>query len=235
MKKFNQRSDASEIMDDLHFDDPVIFQTLREIDVINRYLGGNRITLHALAKVLRPGRPYPSITIGDLGCGSGDSLRQIFRFLQYRNFSANLIGLDANPHIIRYARENTPHDMPVSYEVVNILEPEFRHFHFDVVTATLFFHHFTDQQLISILKDLRSRVRVAIIINDLHRHWLAYYSIKWLTGIFSKSYMVQYDACLSVLRAFSKKELEQIIKAAGFSSYSIEWKWAFRFEIILWC
>ncbi len=235
MKKFSRRSDAPEIMDDLNFDDPVIFQTLKEIDIINRYLGGNRITLDALNKVLRQVNSYQAITIGDLGCGSGDSLRQISGFLQHRNHTAKLIGLDANPHIIRYAKENTPDSMLIEYKTVNILAAEFSKSRFDIATATLFFHHFTDQQLVSILKTLRQQVRVAIIINDLHRHWLAYYSIKWLTGVFSRSYMVQYDACLSVLRAFNKKELERIIKAAGFTSYSIEWKWAFRFQIILWC
>lgn len=98
-----------------------------------------------------------------------------------------------------------------------------------------FCHHFEDDVLIDFLKQLRKQTRVAIIINDIHRHWFAYYSIKYLTGLFSKSYMVKYDAQLSVLRAFKKNELQLLIRKAGFDRFNIRWKWAFRFQVILWC
>ena len=70
-------------------------------------------------------------------------------------------------------------------------------------------------------------------IADLHRHPLAYYSIKWLTGLFSKSYLVKNDAPLSVLRGFSRKEWESLLTKAGIKNYSIRWKWAFRWLIIV--
>ena len=68
-------------------------------------------------------------------------------------------------------------------------------------------------------------------INDLHRHPLAYYLIKWLTKLFSKSYLVKYDAPLSVARAFKKKEWEILLKDAGITNYTIQWQWAFRYLI----
>ncbi len=235
MSKFKHRSDEPELMDDLHFDDPVIFQTLREIDTINQYLGGNRITIDALQKVLKRVPPDQSLVIGDLGCGSGETLRRLALFVNQRNNKTSLVGIDANPHIIQYALRATPKEAPIVYKTINIMEPEFNTYSFDIVTGVLFFHHFPSQRLVDLLKSLRERTRYAIIINDLHRHWLAYYSIKWITSVFSKSYMVQYDARLSVLRAFTRKELDSIVRAAGFSSYSIEWKWAFRYQLILWC
>jgi hypothetical protein len=74
---------------------------------------------------------------------------------------------------------------------------------------------------------------VGFIINDIHRHWLAYYSIKLLTRIFSRSMMVRFDAPLSVLRAFRKKELEVILRNAGISNFKIKWMWAFRWQVIV--
>ncbi|MDQ2657524.1 MAG: SAM-dependent methyltransferase, partial [Bacteroidota bacterium] len=67
----------------------------------------------------------------------------------------------------------------------------------------------------------------------IHRHWLAYYSIKWLTRMFSKSAMVRHDAPLSVHRAFRKSELEEILRRAGLVDYKIKWRWAFRWQVIV--
>jgi hypothetical protein len=44
---------------------------------------------------------------------------------------------------------------------------------------------------------------------------------------------VKNDAPLSVLRGFKKKELEEVLKKAGITDYSIHWKWAFRWLIIV--
>jgi hypothetical protein len=101
------------------------------------------------------------------------------------------------------------------------------------VFATLFFHHFTTKQLIDIFTLLKEQAKLGIVINDLHRHWLAYYSIKFLTKLFSKSSMVKYDAPLSVLRGFRKKELIEILQKAGVENYSLKWKWAFRWQLVI--
>jgi len=73
----------------------------------------------------------------------------------------------------------------------------------------------------------------AIVINDLHRHWFAYYSIKMLTKLFSKTYIVKHDGPLSVARALTKSEWEQVLNEAGVTNYSITWRWAFRWLIVI--
>jgi hypothetical protein len=72
-----------------------------------------------------------------------------------------------------------------------------------------------------------------VIINDLHRSRIAYYSIKALTLMFSRSYLVKYDAPLSVARSLTRKEWKQILKTANISRYSIRWRWAWRWEIVI--
>jgi hypothetical protein len=79
---------------------------------------------------------------------------------------------------------------------------------------------------------LKHQVRIGIVINDIHRHWLAYYSIKLLTRLFSKSAMVKFDAPLSVLRAFSRQELSDILHQAGIRHFQLSWKWAFRWQAV---
>jgi hypothetical protein len=45
--------------------------------------------------------------------------------------------------------------------------------------------------------------------------------------------MVKYDAPLSVLRAFSREELSNILRSAGIENFTIKWKWAFRWQVIV--
>jgi hypothetical protein len=87
--------------------------------------------------------------------------------------------------------------------------------------------------LIAFFSHLKKQAGIGFLINDIHRHSLAYYSIKLLTTLFSKSSMVKYDAPLSVLRAFSRKELSNILRSAGIESFTIKWKWAFRWQVVV--
>jgi hypothetical protein len=104
---------------------------------------------------------------------------------------------------------------------------------YDIIVCSLFCHHFTDEQLIRLFGQLYQQAKVAVIINDLHRHWFAYYSIKYITKLFSGSRLVQHDAPLSVWRAFKRPELEKLLQQAGIENYSLQWMWAFRWQLVL--
>lgn len=219
-------------MDNLACAGEVVNQTLRELDFINQWLGGNAVTLQAVKKILRSFPTEENVTIADLGCGSGEMLRLLAQQMkkQYRNTS--LIGIDANANIVEYAIKQSKDFPNISFYADDILEQQFQQKKFDIVLATLFFHHFETSQLIEILRQL-SRQANFIIINDIHRHPLAYYSIKWLTQLFSRSAMVKFDAPLSVLRSFTRAEWIFILEQAGLTNYQINWRWAFRWQITI--
>ena len=232
MPDFSVRSTEIEVMDDLNCTGNVLGQTLRELEIINRWLGGNAITINALDRLLEKQRPLTEITIADLGCGGGEMLRIIAAWGKKRNLKLKLVGIDANPNVIAFAKTNLS-DLPdIKLQTLNIFSEEFRRQHYDIVIGTLFFHHFSNEQLVAFFRSLKEHVTLGLIINDIHRHWLAYYSIKVLTRLFSKSSMVKYDAPLSVLRAFRNDELTEILRAGSFSDFKIWWKWAFRWQAI---
>ena len=232
MPDFKQRSAGTEIMDDLGSSGADLNQALRELETINYLLGGNYVTLNGLAQLLEKCERSPGLHIVDLGCGSGEMLKLIRKWLDKKKIPASLTGIDANKNVVRYAREHTPEACRIQFESINIFSDIFRTRNFDIVTGTLFFHHFTSDQLVSFFAQLKNRTSIGWVINDIHRHSLAYYSIKWLTQIFSRSSMVKHDAPQSVLRAFKKIELSEIMRRAGILHYRIRWRWAFRWQLI---
>jgi 2-polyprenyl-3-methyl-5-hydroxy-6-metoxy-1,4-benzoquinol methylase len=231
--RFAQRSYEIEIMDDLHIKGEVIDKTLRELEIINRLLGGNKVTINGIHQLLKTRKNDNIITIADLGCGGGDILKLVAKWGRENKVKLKATGIDANPSIVAYAEKNSKDFPELNYEAINIFSESFREKKYDIILATLFTHHFTSEELIDLFKSLKQQARIGIVINDLHRHWFAYHSIKWLTYFFSKSYMVKFDGPLSVLRSFSKEDLKSILQKAGIENYTLRWRWAFRWELII--
>jgi ubiquinone/menaquinone biosynthesis C-methylase UbiE len=225
---FSKRSYKKELLDrdDTPFED--IRQNMRELEFINAYLGGHKITLRGLKKLLKKKhKESGSITIAEIGCGGGDNLTAIRKWCSTNQIEARLIGIDINKNCIEVAREklkDTPHTLIHSdYKLV-----QFEDAKPNIIFSSLFCHHFTDEELVEMMKWMRDNSTNGFFINDLHRHPLAYYSIRLLTVLFSNSYLVKNDAPLSVKRGFKKSEWKNVLDTAGISEYTIRWKWAFR-------
>lgn len=229
MRRFLQRSTKTELLDaaDIPFAD--IQQNMLELDKINHLLGGHRITVKGIRSLIPTNSK--AICICEIGCGGGDNLKVIYDYCTKRNIQISLIGIDIKETCISFAAENNT-GLPCrwicsDYELVN-----FENNPPDIIFSSLFCHHFSNQSLMTMLQWMQQNSRVGFFINDLHRHPLAYYSIKWLTRLFSKSYLVKNDAPISVERGFIKKEWENLCGLAGIKPVSIQWQWAFRHLIV---
>src|SRR5690349_4132260 len=97
------RSQESELMDDLDCKGEVVDQTLRELDVINRWLGGNNVTIDGVAKLVEGQDRSAQVTIADLGCGGGEMARLLVDWSRRQQRKLRLVGIDANPSIVRFA------------------------------------------------------------------------------------------------------------------------------------
>jgi ubiquinone/menaquinone biosynthesis C-methylase UbiE len=226
---FSRRSYQKELLDsdDVPFD--AIKQNMKELDQINRYLGGHVITI---AGFKRLAGKQKKISVCEIGCGGGDNLMAIQHWCYKKNIQLRMTGIDINPFCIDIAKEK--------FDPANagFLVSDYRLIDFgkekpDIIFASLFCHHFTDAELGEVLDWMRSNSTKGFFINDLHRHPLAYYSIAFLTRLFSRSYLVKNDAPLSVLRGFNRKEWKKILEETGIKVYFIQWKWAFRWLITI--
>lgn len=211
----------NEIMDDFSIQDERIDVALKELNIINKYLGGNSVSVKGL-KLLKD--KNEDISIIDIGSGGSDLYKAI------KNNFNNLfyVSVDLNKRACTYnIKENNNPTI-----CGNAFSLPFNNNSFDFLHASLFIHHFNENEINLLLNEFVRISRKGIIINDLHRSIFALVSISVLTTLFSKSEMVKHDAPLSVKRGFTKSELKNILKKLS-CDFSIKWNWAFRWMIII--
>ena len=225
------RTDKEELMDDFSIGGDLLRDTLDKLENINRWLGGNLVTLNSLKKVIKNHPKEQELKIVDIGCGHGDILRDVAKFGRKNGYTMSLLGVDANPTAIEYANELSTEFSEIIFKTEDIFSDEFKTRKFDVVLATLFLHHFKEEQLVSFLENTLKQAKIGIVVNDLHRHKLAYY-LFMLLSVFIKNKMIIEDGLTSVLRGFKRKDLEIIARKLQIKT-QISWKWAFRFQWIL--
>lgn len=227
----SKRSEETEMMDDFALEGKMFRDTLDKLETINRFLGGNVVTISGIKKLIKTQPKDKEIVILDLGCGHGDILRDVAKFGRKQGYHFTLLGIDANADAITYAKELSEDYPEVSFISMDIFSQEFKELEYDLVLCTLFLHHFKDKELVSFLQPTLKNAKIGVVVNDLHRHKLAYYLFKML-GVFIRNKMVRDDGLTSVLRAFKRKDLEEISKKIE-ANFSIQWKWAFRYQWIL--
>ena len=152
MARFDQRSTETEIMDDLECSGTVLDRTLRELEIINKWLGGNAVTIGALSKLFNNLSKERTYRLVDVGCGGGDMAKHIYEWGQQHGFKFEVLGIDANPNAVNFAKENVWNIPSVSFRRMNIFESEFQDLQCDVVVGSLFYHHFTRAQLIGLIR-----------------------------------------------------------------------------------
>ncbi|MDQ3051663.1 MAG: methyltransferase domain-containing protein [Bacteroidota bacterium] len=227
---YTVRSNESEFLDNNSISTGDLFKNLAELATINKLLGGHRASVMGMAEIIRSN---PSVkNILDVGFGGGDSILHLSKFAQERNLSLMFHGVDLKPDCLKYAEAIlfSLKNKSLICKDYRDLSPEMLE-QMDVIHCGLFLHHLDDEEIIHLFQMARFH-KCILLINDLHRHWFAYQSIRLLTGLFSGSWLVKNDAPISVKRGFRKKELIALLKAAGFSDYTVKWTWAFRYIVI---
>lgn len=240
MPDFSRRSRQTELMDELERVQsdqvaPALRQNLDELERINYWLGGNAVVIDAIERLRKQGA-FPAdrpLAVCDYGTGGGDLPRSIVRWARKKGVSVEILGVDYNPVMIGYSQEKSTAFPEVRFALRDLFDDSFPAEPFDLVLCSLFCHHFTEEELPKLLGRAFRQARLAVIVNDLHRHPLAYYGIKLITWLARGSYLVQNDAPLSVLRGFARSELEAAFRSTGAKRYDLRWKWAFRFQGIL--
>ena len=217
MKKYYE----PELMDDFSIRDSRIDDALKELKIINNYLGGVSTTVSALKYFTRD--KLLSLKIIDVGSGSSDNL--IIAKNTYPNLQ--ILSVDKNISVLDYSKNSLQKMNSDAYHL------PFKDECCDIVHIALFLHHFNEDQIEKLLNEFLRICKKGIIINDLQRSLLALAGIKFLTVLFSKSILVKNDAPVSVKRSFNKSEINNFLRKSGISNYIIKYKWAFRWMVVI--
>jgi hypothetical protein len=232
MNKFSYRSTKTELIDkpDIPFSDWEV--CLHELNIVNTYLGGHSITVDGVKGFLNGGTTSKRLTIVEIGSGGGDNLKAINKWVSDKKGIPliKFIGIDINKACTDFAAENC-NGLDAEFICCDYRDAKFPSGKPDIIFNSLFCHHFTNEQLVEMLRWMKENSSLGFFINDLQRHPVAYHSIKLLTKIFSHSYLVKNDGPISVLRGFHRNEWEDLLRAACLNKYSISWRWAFRYLI----
>lgn len=227
-----QRSYKKEILDGDDIPFALVQQNMQELNTINTHLGGHAITIAGVKKiVVKSSDKKEPLTICEIGCGGGDNLQAISKWCLKKKIAVNFIGIDIKAECIEFAQQQYP-DLNCSWLVSDYQNISFAKDRPAIIFSSLFCHHFNETALVTMLQWMKKNASSGFFINDLHRHWLAYYSIQFITRFFSNSPLVKNDAPLSVARGFLRLEWKKIIAAANIKIYTIHWKWAFRYLIV---
>lgn len=219
------RSYEKELLDEELIPFADIRQNMEELDFINTWLGGHRITVTAFKQLLL-GRK--KISVCEIGSGGGDNLLAICRYCRKQQIEISITGIDIKKECIDFATQRSSFPPSAKWITSDYSKVKFNEKP-DIIFSSLFCHHFTHEQLVFQFQWMKDNCTLGFFINDLQRNYIAYHSIKVLTRLFSSSYLVQNDAPLSVARGFKRAELEIICREAEVAKAVIRWKWAFRY------
>ncbi len=224
---FSQRSQEKEILDmgSEYYSQEEYEECMKKLFSVNRLFGFFYSTRTLLRKYAK------NSAVVDVGCGSGLFLLNLSRYFPQMKMS----GIDISEQAIQLAntlQKKTP-SKNVTFKRQELASLQSEHGNIDIVLATLVCHHLDHDDLAKFLSDAQSIAAKAVIINDLHRHPLAYYFYKIISPIF-KNKLITNDGLISICRGFTRKELQNILKHASITHYQIKWCFPFRWRIIIW-
>lgn len=227
---FGQRATERELIDDMSIDAREMDRVLSNLAVINRYLGGYATTVRAFERLAPAGDE--TIRVLDVGAGGGDMARRLVEWGRVNGREVRVVTCDLNFAAAGFASRSLEDCPEATVVQADVLALPFRERSFDVVMCSLFTHHFPTPVVAEFLKAMHSISKCGVIVNDLHRHPLAYAGIWLLTRLFPASPIVRHDGPLSVRRAFVRDDLDEIERATGLPM-KVSWRWAFRWQVVI--
>jgi SAM-dependent methyltransferase len=174
--------------------------SLADLTRINRNWGGHGTLRKLLAQAIGGAETFSLL---DVGAASGDMGQQIREWRP----GARVTSLDRIESHLAAARG--PRVCGDAFAL------PFREKSFDYVFCSLFLHHFSNDEIVRLLRGFAALARRAVLVIDLLRHPLAYYFLPWTRPLFNWNWVTVNDGPISVEAAFRPRELEHLASLAG--------------------
>jgi SAM-dependent methyltransferase len=219
--RFRQRSYELEHLDKGDYTPEEYEGCIVELQRVNEWLGDASALRDSLLKDVESAG-LQSFSVLDVGAGSGELLRVIAKWGHETNRRSCLAGLELNARSARAISEQSS-DFP---EINGLRGDAFRlpfgDGQFDYVICSLFTHHFPDEQVVSLFREMNRVARRRIFVIDLHRDPVAYYFFKTIGYLLFHNRLIREDGALSILRSFKLEELQRLGDQAGLAEVRVE-------------
>lgn len=227
------RSHAPEIMDRRGNSREALRAALGDIGAVNRRLGGGRALLDALRPFLLGAPRDRPLHILDVGTGGADLALAMVRLARGLGRSVRVVAVDLDRHTAALAAAAATACGEVRILQADAFSLPFARGTFDIVTASMFLHHFDHERVVTLLRAFRRVSRGAVIVNDLRRHRFPWLFILIVAHLTRRHAMFRHDAPLSVLRGFTDEELSRAALEAGAKRARPRRRWPFRLALTL--
>jgi 2-polyprenyl-3-methyl-5-hydroxy-6-metoxy-1,4-benzoquinol methylase len=201
--------DQPEQMDLPDLDPQDLAQDLKNLKTINTYFGGVSATRTLLHEVKKNGKP---LQVLDCACGAGDLTQLLAQELPQVPITA----VDLHPQTLGHAQ--ALHSCPqITWQQGDMRHLPFADRSFDLVVCQLALHHFSDEDAVIVLKELKRVSRQWVAVTDLRRCLPGYLGVWFLVQLWLRHPMTKHDALLSVRRAFTDSELLDLAARASWT------------------
>ncbi|MDQ2921910.1 MAG: methyltransferase domain-containing protein [Acidobacteriota bacterium] len=225
--QFRQRSLELEHLDKGDYTPEEYDGCIVELERVNRWLGDASSLRHSLLTEI--GRlDMRSFSVVDVGAGSGELLRVIAAWSRETNRNARLAGVELNARSAKAITERSKTFPEIGAVRGDALRLPFRNEQFDYAICSLFTHHFKDDKVVAILRELSRVAARGIFVIDLHRHPVAYGFFTTVARLFFHNRLIREDGALSILRSFTPGELSSLAQRANLENIKVERHFPYR-------
>ena len=228
---FDVRSNEPELMDDPAFDEKSASQCYHYMSLVNAWAGGTRVVRRFIESMAMERQGLP-LRILDIGSGICDIPIAVCRRARRRGLRLQYTCVEPSTYAVRLARERLAREGMTEVRLVQ--EDIFKHHPaepYDCATASMCFHHFTDRQIMALLRTLRQYVLDGVLINDLRRSAAASLAAGLVSLPLSSA--ARHDGLLSIRRGFKARELKELLEQVGDCTVSVENAPVFRIAAVV--
>ena len=220
-ERFKRRSNQLEHIDTGNYTPEEYEGCISELQFVNRWMGD----AHALKQTLLKDVEQNSLrefSLLDVGAGSGELLRVAATWARETGRTARGVGLELNERSAQAILGESKEFPEIASVRGNALRLPFRDNEFDYVMCSLFTHHFVDEQVVNILREMDRVALRRIFVIDLHRDPVPYFFYTTLGKLVLKNRLLRHDGALSILRSFKAEEMVRLGQAAGLRDVWVE-------------
>lgn len=208
MSQLFARSHEPELLDFPGWSAGRLRRNFRDIKRVNRFFGGVALTLRyfaVLADSFPAGRP---LRLLDVGTGAADLPGTWRTWCEVRGLASSIVALDLSSTITRLARsENGDWLSTIVGDGLCLPFPDGA---FDIANCALMLHHLPEDAAVDLLAELDRVTTLGFVVNDLRRSVPGYVGGWLLANLTTRNPLTRNDAPLSVRRAFTVPEVEQL-------------------------